>query len=165
MLGSLIPSRKRSLFPTFESRLPPSEGFSRAIARMEEEMEDLMSRFFRLGEGWEWPAEGFIPRVNLAETEGELEVTVDLPGLKPEEVKVELREGALWITGERKEEKEEKGKTYHRVERHYGEFRRAVPLPAGVEEAKIEAKFENGVLKITARKTEAAKPKHIEVKA
>jgi HSP20 family protein len=148
----------------FESRLPATESFSRTIARMEEEMEDLVSRFLRMGEGWELPGEGFIPRVNVAETEGELEVSVELPGLKPEEVHVELRDGALWVSGERKEEKEEKGKTYHRVERRYGEFRRAVPLPAGVEEDKIEAKFENGVLKITAPKPEAAKPKHIEVK-
>ena len=66
------------------------------------------------------------------EKEDKFEVTVDLPGLKPEEVEVEFKGDSLWITGERKEEKEKKDKTYHRVERSYGEFRRVLPLPSAV---------------------------------
>jgi HSP20 family protein len=133
---------------------------------MDEEFEELMERLFRSEEGRMTPAEGwFTPRVDLTETEGQYEVKVDLPGLKPEEVKVELRNGDLWITGERKEEQEEKGKTYHRVERRHGEFRRVLPLPAEVAEERIEAKVENGVLTVTVPKTEPIKPKRIEVKA
>ena len=107
----------------------------------------------------------FMPEVNMVETEKAVEVAVELPGMKPEEVKVEIREGNLWIIGEKKEEKEEKGKTYHRVERRHGEFRRVLPLPAAIKEEEISAKFENGVLKVVVPKTEVVKPKQIEVKA
>jgi HSP20 family protein len=103
--------------------------------------------------------------VDFTESETQYEVKVDLPGLKPEEVKVELRNGDLWISGERQEEKEEEGKTYHRIERRYGEFRRVLPLPVEVSEEKIEARVENGVLTVRVPKVEIAKPKTIEVKA
>jgi len=106
----------------------------------------------------------FLPEANIAETEKAVEITVDLPGMKPEEVKVELREGVLWITGEKKEEKEEKGKTFHRVERRTGSFRRGFALPTEVEEAKVGAKFDGGVLHITLPKAEKVAPKRIEVK-
>jgi HSP20 family protein len=157
MFGSLVPWRERPLFPI-------TERFPRAMARMGEEMEELMERLFR-PEEWGTMTSRFVPHVNVAETEKEFEVTVELPGLKPEQVKVELKNGELWIEGERKEENEEKGKTFHRVERSYGEFRRVIGLPSAVEEEKIEAKFEHGLLTITAPKTEEAKPKHIQVKA
>jgi HSP20 family protein len=130
------------------------------LARFEREMEGLMENLTERWGGWE----GFEPRMNLAETEKEFEVTAELPGLKPEEVHVEVKNGELWISGERKEEAEEKGKTWHRVERRYGEFRRVIPLSTAVEEAKVEAKVENGVLRVVLPKTEAAKPRHIEVK-
>jgi HSP20 family protein len=107
----------------------------------------------------------FMPEANLVETEKAVEVTVELPGMKPEEVKVEMKEGALWITGEKKEEKEEKGKTFHRVERRAGMFRRIFALPAEVEEGKVEARFVEGVLKVTLPKVEKIAPKQIEVKA
>jgi HSP20 family protein len=90
---------------------------------------------------------------------------VDLPGLKPKQVTVEFKDGALWITGERKEEKEEKDKTYHRIERSYGEFRRVLPLSSAVKDDEIEAKFTDGVLKVLVPKTEEAKTRRIEVKS
>jgi HSP20 family protein len=131
------------------------------LNRMEEEMEDLVERFW----GGDGGKVGFLPTADLVETENQFEVTVDLPGLKPEEVNVELKNGELWISGKREEKKEEKGKTYHRIERRHGEFRRVLPLPSTIDEEQIEAKFEHGVLRITVPKTEQAKPKHIEVKA
>jgi HSP20 family protein len=106
----------------------------------------------------------FMPDANLVETEKAVEVTVELPGMKPEEVKVEMKEGALWITGEKQEEKEEKGKTFHRIERRAGMFRRIFNLPVTVEEEKVEARFADGVLKITLPKVQKVAPKHIEVK-
>ncbi len=157
MFGSLVPWREGSLSPV-------TGRFSRLMSRMEEDMENLMGRYFGGEDGGALMSD-FVPTVDLVETEGEFEVKVDLPGLKPEEVNVEVRNGDLWISGKREEEKEEKGKTYHRVERRHGEFRRMVSLPATIDEEKIEAKFEHGVLKITVPKTEEAKPKHIEVKA
>jgi HSP20 family protein len=158
MLGSLVPWKESSLFPT-------TDRFSQMMNRMEEEMGGLMSRFWGGDEGWLTRTPSFLPTIDLVEAENQFEVTVDLPGLKPEEVNVELKDGDLWISGKREEKKEEEGKTYHRIERRHGEFRRVLPLPSTINEEKIEAKFENGVLKITVPKTEEAKPKHIEVKA
>jgi HSP20 family protein len=127
-------------------------------------MEDLMERFFTNG-GEEWGLMRFSPALNLAETDTGYELSIELPGLKPEEVNVELKEGNLSISGEKAEEKEEKGKTYHRVERRHGEFRRMICLPGAVEEEKVEAKFEDGVLKVSIPKSEKVKPKRIPVKA
>jgi HSP20 family protein len=105
------------------------------------------------------------PRTNIAETEQAYEVTMDLPGIKPSEVNVEICEGHLCVSGEHKEEKEEKGKTYHRVERQYGQFRRVIPLGAGVESDKVDAKYKDGVLKISVPKSKEALSHRIEVKA
>jgi HSP20 family protein len=131
---------------------------------MEREFENLMERFFGPEENrWlGWPTS--VPPANVAETEENVEVTVELPGMKPEEVHVEFKNGELWISGERKAETEEKGKAFHRVERSYGEFRRVIPMPAAVNEEKIEAEYREGVLRITVPKTEESKPRHIRVK-
>ena len=106
----------------------------------------------------------FLPEANIMETDKAVEVTVELPGMKPEEVKLEIKDGTLLVTGEKKEEKEEKGKTFHRVERRAGMFRRAFALPVEVMEEKVDAKFVEGVLKITLPKAEKAAPKRIEIK-
>ena len=110
------------------------------------------------------PTSGFMPLANVAETPQALEMTFELPGLKAEEVKVEVREGELWITGEKKEEKEEKEKSYHRIERRFGEFRRVMPLPTNVDPEKVVAEFKEGFLKVTVPKVEEEKPRVIEVK-
>src|SRR6476646_8254200 len=106
----------------------------------------------------------FLPEANLVETDKAIEVTVELPGMKPEEVKVEIKENALWVTGEKKEEKEEKGKTFHRVERRAGMFRRVFQLPVEVTEGQVDARFAEGVLKISLPKAEKVPPKQIEIK-
>ena len=107
----------------------------------------------------------FLPEANMVETDKAVEVTVELPGLKPEDVKLEIKEGNLWVTGEKQEEKEEKGKTFHRVERRAGMFRRVFPLPVQVVEEQVDARFTEGVLKITLPKAEKIAPKHIEIKS
>jgi HSP20 family protein len=106
----------------------------------------------------------FLPEVNVVETDKALEVAVELPGMKAEDVKVEIRENALWVTGEKKEEKEEKGKTFHRIERRAGMFRRVLPLPVEVMEQQVDARFVDGVLKVTLPKAEKVAPKQIEIK-
>jgi HSP20 family protein len=106
----------------------------------------------------------FLPEANMVETEKAVEVTVELPGMKPEDVKVEMKEKALWITGEKKEEKEEKGKTFHRIERRAGMFRRIFELPVEVMEEKIDARFTDGVLRVILPKAERVAPKQIEVR-
>ena len=144
--------------------LPATDRFTGVFDQMDREMRDLMEGFWGTN-GGRLTTVNFVPSVDLVERENEFEVTVDLPGLKPEEVTVEFKDRALWITGERKEEKEETGKTFHRVERSSGEFRRVLPLPSAVNEDEINAKFTDGVLKILVPKTEKAKTKHIEVKS
>ena len=105
----------------------------------------------------------FLPEANMIETDKSLEVTVELPGMKPEDVKGEIKENGLWITGEKKEEKEEKGKTYHRVERRSGSFSRSLTLPCHVNEHKVVADYKEGVLTIHLPKVEGAKTHKIKV--
>jgi HSP20 family protein len=106
----------------------------------------------------------FAPSVDVAETDKGYEVTMDLPGLKPEEVHLEFRDGQLWVTGERKHESEQKDKTYHRVERSYGQFRRVIALGADVDADHVDAEYKDGVLKVHVPKAEAVLPKRIQVK-
>ncbi len=101
--------------------------------------------------------EGF-PAVNVSETEKEIRVEAELPGLEPGDVEVSLENGALVIRGEKKFEGEEKKENFHRIERSYGSFTRAVPLPAKVESKGVKAKFEKGVLRVTLPKAEPGKP-------
>ena len=146
----------------FGTLVPRMERLPRPLVRFEREMENLMERLFRPDEG-RWLVE-FVPAVNVAETETGYEVSLELPGMKREEFNVELKNGDLWVSGEKKEEKEEKGKSFHRVERTYGEFRRVIPLPGEVAADKISAEYKEGVLRIVVPKTEKAKPRHVEVK-
>jgi HSP20 family protein len=125
-------------------------------------MNRLMNRFF--GEDGAVAVEPFVPRTNVAETDAAIEVTVELPGMKAEDFKLEIHDNDLWITGEKKEEKEETGKTFHRMERHHGMFRRIVPLAAAVNAAKAEATYHDGVLKVALEKVAKVKPKAIPVK-
>jgi HSP20 family protein len=104
------------------------------------------------------------PAVDVQETEKEYLVKADLPEMKKEDVKVELRDGVLTIEGERKREKEEKDKKFHKVEREYGKFVRRFVLPTEIETAKVAAEFKDGVLNVHLPKTAVAAPKAIEVK-
>lgn len=146
------------------SLIPWGERLPRPLERLEQEMQSLMDRYF--GEDrWGLRSEIFSPRVDVVETDNEFEVTVDLPGLKAEDFEVEFENGSLVIRGEKKEEKEERGKTYHRIERYTGEFRRMIPLPSTVDTEHTEAEYTDGVLRVRVPKTEEAQPKRIPVKA
>jgi len=104
------------------------------------------------------------PLVDITEDEKEYLIKAELPEIKKEEVKVTVQEDVLTISGERKYEKEEKGKKYHRVERAYGSFMRSFTLPEDADGAKVAAEFKDGVLKIHLPKSEKAKPKSVDVK-
>ncbi|MGD9536601.1 MAG: Hsp20/alpha crystallin family protein [Alphaproteobacteria bacterium] len=112
-------------------------------------------------------AERLVPKVDIAETDAAYEVTADLPGVEEKDVDVSVSDGVLRIKGERKSEKEEKKKNYHRIERSFGSFERAISLPEGIDEGKIEANFKQGVLKVTLPKSPKAKEseKKIAIKA
>jgi HSP20 family protein len=106
----------------------------------------------------------WVPSVDVSETEGEYQIKAEIPDVKKEDVKVTVEDGVLTIQGERKQEKEEKGKKYHRVECSYGSFVRSFTLPDLVDEGKVKAEFKDGVLNLKLPKSEKAKPKSIEVK-
>ena len=134
------------------------------------EMEDVFDRYSK---ALSWPRLGgseimtggdWAPRVDIAETEKEFIIKAEVPEVKKEEVKISVDNGILSIRGERKQEKEEKGKKFHRVERYYGSFTRSFTLPDNVDETKIEASFKDGMLNIQIPKSEKSKPKAIDVK-
>lgn len=104
------------------------------------------------------------PVADIAEDDKQYAITLELPSVAKEDVKVTLENGVLSIHGERKFEKEIKEKKYHRIERAYGSFHRSFTLPDDADAKKIDAQFKDGVLTVTIPKSEEAKPKSIEVK-
>jgi HSP20 family protein len=132
------------------------------IAR--EEMETLWSQL--TGEPSERLTRGrILPTLDLSETDNAIQIRADVPGMKAEDIDIQLNNGVLTISGERKEEKEEKGKTFHRVERRHGSFSRSLTLPAAVAEDKVDAQYRDGVLTVSLQKSEEAKSKKIKVKS
>jgi HSP20 family protein len=133
-----------------------------------EEMQNRLNRVFNVPQG-EKAEEPFLfadwaPAVDIQETNDEYLVKADLPDVKKEDIKIELVNGVLTIEGERKQEKEEKGKKLHRVERQYGQFLRRFTLPEEIDAAKIAAEFKDGVLNVTLPKSPNSKPKKIDIK-
>lgn len=104
------------------------------------------------------------PQVDISENDKEYLVKADLPEMKKEDVEVTVENGVLTISGERKTEKEEKKKKFHRIERSYGTFLRTFTLPEGADSAKIAAEFKDGVLKVHLPKSPVSKSKPVEVK-
>ncbi len=127
------------------------------------EMDDFVNRLSD-PESWTEESTSFSPRTNVAETETLYEITLDLPGLNPDEFSLEVHEGRLSITGERKREEIKEGKTYHRVERHYGKFRRTFTLGQDVDTDGVTAEYKDGVLTVIVPKMEKDQPKKIHVK-
>ena len=155
---------------TNERSQRPATGLSRIFDRdpfhkLQQQMDELMASFSREWDGGAWLSADFHPSLDISETDEAVQVRVDLPGIKPEEVQVEVRNNVLQITGERKEEREEKNKTWHRTERRIGRFARSMMLPCEVQEDKVVAECSNGVLNILLPKAEKAKSKKIAVKA
>lgn len=127
---------------------------------LHEEMENLFHRFM----GPERP-EAVVPSIDITEGNGYIQARMDVPGVKPEALDVQVEGDLLTVRGERKEEKEEKGEKVHRVERHYGAFSRTVRLPCTVKEDKVEAQLHDGVLTLKMPKAEETKGRSIKVKA
>jgi HSP20 family protein len=104
------------------------------------------------------------PLVDISEDDKEYRIKAELPEVTKEDVKVTAQEGTLTIMGERKFEKEEKGRRFHRVERAFGSFGRSFSLPDDVNPAKVSAEFKDGMLTVHLMKDEKAKPLQVEVK-
>jgi HSP20 family protein len=136
------------------------------------EMEDLQDRlssllrhpFRGLDTEEHMTASEWAPQVDITEDDKEYLIKADLPEMRKDDIKVTVENGVLSIRGERKLEKEEKGKKYHRVERSYGSFVRSFGLPEDANGSDVNAEFKDGVLAVHLKKSETAKPRSIEVK-
>jgi HSP20 family protein len=131
-------------------------------------LQDRMNRLFDdAGRGWrsDEPAAttSWSPSVDIFETEGEIVVKSELPGMDRKDISLHLENNVLTLRGERKFEKETKEENYHRIERSYGNFSRSFSIPATVDEEQIRADYKDGVLKIVLPKKEQAKPKQIKI--
>jgi HSP20 family protein len=154
---------KKNLMPSLwkGASVPVREGDS-TLNSFQQRMNDLFDDFFH---GFNLASPGvldecvgaFRPSIDVKEGEKEIVVKAELPGLEEKDIEVLLSDDTLTIKGEKKEEKEDKGKNYYHLERSYGSFHRVIPLPAEVESNKVAATFKNGVLSIVLPKTERAR--------
>lgn len=134
------------------------------IQRLRQELESVIQSAF--GEtGLLHSSVELIPRMDVAETDGAIEVQIDLPGFKPEEIDVEIHDNYLTISGSHTEEQkaEDKDRRYHRVERRSGSFSRSVALPCAVKQEEVNAELKEGVLHIRLLKSEEARTRKISV--
>jgi HSP20 family protein len=139
------------------------------VASLRGELDRLFEDFFGDGLVAAAPAlfasKGFAPVMDVKEREDAYVAEVEMPGMKPEDFKIEVLEGVLSIRGERRQEKEEKTKRWHRTERVYGSFERRIALPSSVDAEKVDAAYKDGILTVTVPKAPGAKAKTIQVKA
>ncbi len=160
-----------------ETARPVGTGLG-SLERMRREMDrrfDEFGRGFGFPTRWSMPefepfwrgaGRGLEPAADLVERPDRYEVTAELPGMDEKNIEVKLSNGSLIISGEKKEEKEEKDANYYMSERRYGSFQRTFRVPEGVNADKIEASFKNGVLTVSLPKNEEAKKEtKINVKA
>jgi len=148
----------------------PREASSTAMAPFREEVDSLFNRFLR--DPWDFgpwfsPLEGLTsgPCTDLAETENEVSVKMELPGMDPKEIDIDITGNLLTVRGEKKHEQKEKRKDYHYTERRFGSFQRSVQLPASVNTGDVKADYKAGVLHITIGKNPEAKPRRIQVRS
>ena len=129
------------------------------LRRFSEFMEDLFDNSLSLSNRI-----GFSPKFDIAEDDKQYFVHVTLPGIKKEDIHIDQYENTLTISGERKHSKEDHDAKYHLIENRYGKFERSLTLPANADSDTLEAKYEDGVLKLSIKKTEKSVGKQIKVK-
>ena len=158
----------RDLVPRFgrgRERLPARRGQYDPFQDFQREMNRLFDDFFgdfSLAPRWlegESSAAGFTPKVDVSETDKDVKISAELPGMDEKDISVEMDETAITIRGERRDEHEDKGKGWYRKEQSYGTFHRVIPLPASVDGEKAKAKFKKGVLSIDVPKREEEQSK------
>lgn len=167
--------RQTAMTPTREERRlgltrPDTWGGSpfRALQRMADEM-DRMFDDFGLGRRWSSPlwretgTEAWAPDIDVFQKNNELTIRADIPGMKRDEVTVDIADDAVTIQGERKRESEEEREGYYRSERSYGSFCRVVPLPEGAMTEQAKANFRDGVLEITMPAPPASKGRRLDI--
>jgi len=139
----------------------------REISSLQKEMDRLFGQYLGRMRGAEEEglAAAWAPAVDIYETEDKVVLKAELPGLKKEDIDIQVRENTLTLKGEKKFEKEVKEENYHRVERTYGSFQRSFTLPNTVKQEGIEATFKDGILEVSLPKAEEAKAKKVTIKS
>jgi len=134
-----------------------------ALFSLREDFDEMFRNFFT---GFTSPTlgKGVFPVMDVTETPEQFIIEAEVPGIQKENLKLSIKKDELVIEGEKKEEDKKEGESFLRIERSYGSFRRSIRLPSEIDQSKVKAKYENGVLKISLPKTEKEKPKEIEVK-
>ena len=152
MLSSLRPHNRLLPASLLEMERDLSDWFSGALAPRADD----------------WFGGEMFPRVNVSQDDSTIDVSLELPGMKPDDFQIEILQGDLMISGEKRveeeDEKEENGRTWHSRERRFGSFRRMIPLPAVVDDAKVKAVYKDGVLRVHLAKAPEATSKKIPVK-
>lgn len=128
---------------------------------MSKRFSDIMDEFFN--DAVNARRDNFVPSIDISETDGQFQISAELPGMKKEDIAINLENGRLSISGERNFKNEEEGKTFHRVETSYGSFNRSFQLPDNVDEDSIKASYEDGLLNISIDKSEDKVKKQIEI--
>ncbi|HEY3204661.1 MAG TPA: Hsp20/alpha crystallin family protein [Thermoanaerobaculia bacterium] len=149
---------------TFPFRYEPTFPFFQQMEEMSERLNRLFGTRQRPNGKEYLTVADWAPVVDIQETENEYLVKAELPEVKKEDVKVTIENGVLTLQGERRQEKEEKGKKFHRTERLYGTFLRTFTVPPDAEETRVAADFKDGILRVHLPKAKMPRPKAIEVK-
>ncbi|QDU30669.1 Spore protein SP21 [Anatilimnocola aggregata] len=137
---------------------------TQGLKHLRDEVEDVLGRF--LGEPTDgWLTSEIAAPLDIAETVNAFELRLDAPAMNAQDFDIDVNGNVVTVRGERKEEKEEKGKTWHRTERRTGKFARTVTLPCNIQADEVAAEYTAGVLTVKLPKTEEARPKKIVVKA
>jgi HSP20 family protein len=165
LIGNLIPWRNK-----IREVGDDATGES-AITRFHSEVDRLFERFFgesfwgssRFFPEWRPWALSWTPSLDVSESEDAITVRAEVPGVDPKDIDISVSGDVLIISGEKKEEREERRENYYRAERSFGSFRRSIPLPASVDRDKISAEYEKGVLTVRLAKSEQAVAKRIPI--
>lgn len=138
----------------------------RALGILHDEMDRVFSDFFRgdLVDNGSFFSGSWAPAIDVSETDDSYIIRAELPGMKKEDVKITVNNTLVTIRGEKRNEAEDKSRTYHRIERSYGSFERSFNLPGAVKSSSVEARFEDGLLTVALPKTEEAKEKVHDIK-
>jgi HSP20 family protein len=134
----------------------------RELDSLQSDMNRLFDGFFQARAGNEVNRR-WIPAMDLVETANHLVLRADLPGMSEEDIEIEIKDGVLTVSGERKTEHEDKGEGYHRVERSFGRFSRSLTLPDGIDADSVNASFDRGVLEVKIPKPAETKPHRVQV--
>jgi HSP20 family protein len=134
----------------------------REVDSLQSEVNRLFDTFFGNG-GREARTRRWLPAMDLAETGEHLILRADLPGMTEDDISIEIKDGVLTVSGERRAEQEEKADNYYRVERAFGSFSRSLSLPEGIDADQVKAAFDKGVLEVRIPKPEEHKPHKVAI--